>query len=381
MLRVLAPLAAALAVAALTAADAFAVPCGPSTCAPLSYSVPGSGVLLARPHGQQGPLVGYDLADAHVTARLPNGVLSADGRRFVAASQGVDSTLIGRYEAATGAPLGSMKLQGTYVLGAVSSNGRYAALTRGATDPTVAIVDLDNALIARTVHLRGHWEVDALSHDGRRLYLLEYKSNGTYLVRVHEAGRGLVPGAITDPREAEPMNGIPWSSIGSRDGRWQLTLYLKNGAGKTEPFVHALSLTGAHAACIDLPGGDFMSAGRYALVLAPNGRTLYAANPSLGVVATIDLKRQKVVSTVRFPGRGSVDTRMSAAFGALSPDAGALYFTGGREVLAYDTAAHELRTRYDAGAVGGLAVDPASGTLLIVRPNGMTARLDTRAGQ
>jgi hypothetical protein len=375
MLRLLAPVSVALAVTALTAGAASAVPCGPSTCAPLGYAVSGSGVLLARPHGQHGPLVGYDLADAHVTSRLPDGVLSADGRRFVAASQGLDSTLVGRYDPATAAPLGSMRLAGTFVLGAVSSNGRFAALSRGETNPEVAVVDLDASRVVRTVHLRGRWDVDALSRDGRRLYLLEYAANGNYLVRVYEAGRGLVPGAITDPREAEPMTGIPWSSIGSPDGRWQLTLYLKNGSGRTEPFVHALSLTGAHAACIDLPGGDFMSAGRYALVLAPNGRTLYAANPSLGVVATVDLRRQKVVSTVRIPWRGAVDTQMSAAFGVLSPDAKTLYFTGGRGVLAYDTAGRTLRTRYDAGAVGGLSVDPASGTLLVVRPDGTTARI------
>ena len=94
------------------------------------------------------------------------------------------------------------------------------------------------------------------------------------------------------------MTGTPWASTGTRDGRWQLTLYLE---GEGHAFVHALSLTAAHAACIDLPGGDFVSTGRYALVVSRDGRTLYAANPSLGVVATIDLRAEKIVSTFRFP--------------------------------------------------------------------------------
>ena len=47
------------------------------------------------------------------------------------------------------------------------------------------------------------------------------------------------PHAITDPSEPEPMTGTAWSSTGSRDGRWQLTLYLKPGGNTTDAFVHA----------------------------------------------------------------------------------------------------------------------------------------------
>ena len=229
------------------------------------------------------------------------------------------------------------------------------------------------------MHLDGNWTVDGLSRDGRRLYLIEYEQSG-YRVRVHDAAQGLLPDPITDPREPEPMTGAPWASIGSPDGRWQLTLYLKAGSDETEPFVHALSLGDSRAACLDLPGGDFTAAGRYALVLAPNGRTLYAANPSLGVVATIDLQRKAVVSTVRFKPLAARNGASSAAFGAVSPDGRTVYFTAGEGVLAYDANARAVRGPYDVGAVAGIGFEPAGRNVLVVKANGSKVWLRAKNG-
>jgi len=52
------------------------------------------------------------------------------------------------------------------------------------------------------VQLQGTWAGDALSRNGRRLYLIEYRADVSYLVRVHLSDRGLGPGAITDPERA-----------------------------------------------------------------------------------------------------------------------------------------------------------------------------------
>jgi hypothetical protein len=82
MPRLIVPLVAgALATLAL-AAGASSVPCGPTTCAPLSSTVAGSRTLVLRPRGLTGPLIAYNLATARVAARLAAGVLSADGRRY-----------------------------------------------------------------------------------------------------------------------------------------------------------------------------------------------------------------------------------------------------------------------------------------------------------
>jgi DNA-binding beta-propeller fold protein YncE len=376
--RFLAALAGPLVMAVVSVSSAAAAPCGPATCAPLSSSVPGARTLFVRPEGQSGPLVAYDLATAKIASSLPAGVLSADGRRFVAAVPLASGTRVLRFDAVTGKRVAGLRVAGWRLrVVAVSADGRYAALVTGSHNPEISVVDLDRTVLVRKIALDGDWAVDALSRDGLRLYLLEYGPDGSYRVRVHDAARGLVPGAITDPKEPEPMAGVGWSSIGTRDGSWQLTLYLKSGQG-TQPFVHALSLLGAHAACIDLPAGDFIAAGRYALLLAPNGRTLYAANPSLGVVATIDLRRRAVVSVARFPSR-KADDRVSAAFGAVAPDGRTVYFTAGAGLLAYDVATKQTRS-YRVGAVAGVGVDMSGRALLVVRPDGTAVRLDARTG-
>ena len=383
MSRLIVPLVAgALATLAL-ATGASSVPCGPSTCAPLSSTVAGSRTLVVRPRGLTGPLVAYNLATARVAARLAAGVLSADGRRYVTASNvstSVERTRVTRWNASTGKRLGFMQLpEWNLKVAAVSATGRYAAFVWGTKSPDIWVVDLDTHQLLRKIHLDGDWAVDALSADGRRVYLLEYNTQRGYAVRVHDAVSGLVPGAITDPKEPEPMTGLPWTSTGTRDGSWQLTLYLEPGNTKSEAFVHALSLTGATAACIDLTGGEFLAAGRYALVLSPDGRTLYAANASLGVVTMIDLQTRKIVGTVHFQA-ASADTSTSSAFGTISPDGGTLYFTAGRALVAYDTATRTVRGPYQVGSVGGVGFQPSGRTVLVVRREGTTVRIDAASG-
>ncbi len=170
-----------------------------------------------------------------------------------------------------------------------------------------------------------------------------------------------------------------WSSTGTRDGRWQLTLFLKSRGDTTEAFVHALSLDRGVAACIDLSAGGFTAMGRYALVLAPDGRTLYAANPSVGVVSVVDLVRRAVSSTVHFTPVAA-DERTSAAFGAVSRDGRTVYFSAGRGLFAYDTRTGAVRRPYRPWTIMGAGVAPTGAALLVVLADGKTLRLDARTG-
>jgi hypothetical protein len=381
MRKLLALVCAAVGVG-LSAGAASAVPCGPTTCAPVSTTSAASNALLVRPKGLHGPLAAFDLATGRSLARLPEGVLSADGRRYVTRTFAVGGpgTRVIRYAAATGRKLDSWIAPGPYSdVGAVSASGRFAALVAGDRDPHVTIVDLDRRSVLRTVDLKGQWQVDALSRDGSRLYLLEYTTNGSYRVRADVAGQGLLPGPITDPSESEPMTGMPWSSIGTPDGRWQLTLFVKTAENRNEAFIHALSLDRAEAKCIDLSAGSFMAIGRYALVLSPDGRTLYAANPSLGVVQTVDLERRAVSSTTRFVPT-TADDSMSTAFGAITRDGRSLYFSAGRGVHVYDTRSATVRRLRGAGDLIGVGVAPSARSLLVVRPSQQVVKLDARTG-
>ena len=118
-----------------------------------------------------------------------------------------------------------------------------------------AIVDTRRLRIRRTLRLRGDFSFDAISPDGRTLYLIHYPAPTDilrYEVRAYDlrAGR-LLPNPIVDPREpGERMSGLPVTRATSPDGRWEYTLY----DGPEYPFVHALDTERKQAFCIDLDG-------------------------------------------------------------------------------------------------------------------------------
>ena len=86
-------------------------------------------------------------------------------------------------------------------------------------------------------------------------------------------------------------------AVATRDGRWQLTLYLKSDR---HTFIHALDLRSGVAHCIDLPLlGDLTTAG--ALALSPDQTTLYVAGGYMGSVATVDLSTLEPGSRRPFP--------------------------------------------------------------------------------
>jgi hypothetical protein len=91
------------------------------------------------------------------------------------------------------------------------------------------------------VDLRGSFAFDALSPDGRTLYLIEHTTPDLshYRVRAYDlALHRLLPNAIADKRQAGwNMSGYPVARATSADARWVYTLYRNDGG---YPFVHAL---------------------------------------------------------------------------------------------------------------------------------------------
>ncbi|HYZ81681.1 MAG TPA: hypothetical protein VE571_10450, partial [Solirubrobacteraceae bacterium] len=106
------------------------------------------------------------------------------------------------------------------------------------------------------VTLPGTSIVDAISPDGRWLYLTHYKSvdDLNYEVLAYDLQqRQLIEKPIVDPREPdEKMVGNPVTRLMGPDGRWAYTLYAKP---EGEAFIHALDTANRAAACIDLPLG------------------------------------------------------------------------------------------------------------------------------
>lgn len=337
--------------------------CSPPDCGPSSVVVRSAGLLDYRPNGPRGPLLAYRLADGRLAFRLPSGMLSADGRTFVSARTGNAATTLLRYDPRSGRRAGRSAVLGRWRLVALSANGRHLVLQRVDARTTVLRAG------GRTIALTGSWRAEAISDDGQRLYLIEYLRDG-YRVRLYDLALGrLQPGSLRDKTEPALMDGLGWSQLGTPDGRWLLTLFLTTGG---EAAVHTLDLRTPSAVCVDLPGSDGVTVTRqYGLALAPDGRTLTAVNPALGVLVRIDVVRKAVVRRVSFaPLATGFLTTVTA-----SADGRRIAFGARNEVWTYDARSNRVSGPVDAGRpVVALAFDAGDRHVIAVRAN-RTVRL------
>jgi hypothetical protein len=118
------------------------------------------------------------------------------------------------------------------------------------------VVNTKSLRLRDAITLRGSYSFDAISPDGRLIYLIQYTNPADpsrYLVRAYDVTGGhLLPRPVIDPSEkGEPMTGKPVTRTMSPDGRWAFTLYQGSDEG---PFVHALDTSGRQAKCVDLVG-------------------------------------------------------------------------------------------------------------------------------
>jgi hypothetical protein len=218
-------------------------------------------LAAALPAGAAGP--------APTVLQGAPGIAVAGGAHVVAAKQAGGSTLIRLVRDRDAKVLRSRVLPSTLGVPMITFSGdvegtwargrRLVLATSVYDDPSrTRFVTLDTRTLEplRTITLRGSFAFDALSPDGRRLYVLHYPQgvNGgiRYVVRSVDlrAGR-LEPGAIVDKTEpAERMSGIALTRAWSGSGTWAYTLY--NG-GDSHAFVHALNTRSRTARCIELP--------------------------------------------------------------------------------------------------------------------------------
>jgi hypothetical protein len=236
------------------------------------------------------PVEGVDLSRAGVAASDPMAA------RYVSLPAGRD-TLVAAVSQDGGQVRRSRLLDGRFTVpavaydgspGGLSADGRTLALINPRKGfprryTTLAVLDTRRLGARDVITLKGDFSFDAISPNGRLLYLVQYLSKRDptrYLVRLYDlrAGR-LLREPIIDPREVgDVMRGMPITRAASPDGRWAYTLY--DGAGK-HPFIHALDTTGRTARCIDLhglTGLDLLVEMR--LEPSPDGGTLSVVHPA-----------------------------------------------------------------------------------------------------
>lgn len=354
----------------------------PLPCSGQSSSPAGSKLLFVQPHGARGELLAYNTATRQAVFALPPGMASADGRTFYSASPADGSrTTLRRWDVAHAYQRRQSLVNGRWELEGVSPTGRWAALSERSSGRTrVLVFDGRSGKQAHLLRLRGNFEVETISRDGKRLFLIEHLHGRQYNVRQYDLSRERL---VADPLRAagvKIMAGYAWSGVASPDGRWLLTLYLSTPSKLA--FVHSLDLERSRPACIGLPSrGGLEKLKRYSLTLAPTGDRLYAANPALGVVAEVDLGRSEVTRVTRFAKTAPVAGAHAAPLSTISRNGRTMYFSAGRDLWAYDAAYRVVRGPYATGGkIIGVGYGAGDQRVFAVRKDGRMVAFRSATG-
>jgi hypothetical protein len=246
------------------------------------------------------------LADGLPAVGIDAGPVSAPGGElsYTTERAGADTRLI--ESARYGGPLRARRLPGSFSIpavaydgspGGISADGRTLVLISPRTRyprrrTTFAVVDARRLTVRSRISLKGDFSFDALSPDGRTMYLIQYSPwhPANYSVRAYDIGaRRLHARPVVDPSEPdEPMTGAPVTRATSPHGRWAYTLY----SSRPHPFVHALDTEGRTAVCIDL---DRLHGSVWGATLQLHGPTLDVVGQRGAVLARIDRRDHRLL--------------------------------------------------------------------------------------
>jgi hypothetical protein len=227
------------------------------------------------------------LAAGGPVAPVQNSYIGMAGSPYrYAAFDANGSTVVKEQEA--GAAMPGLRVRGRYGIPGVDYSGSMTGLSAdgqtlilaqipAGTPHTTRLLVLDTAPLSIRTRLTfpGWSTVDAISPDGRWLYLIHYAPSDItrYEVLAYDLpAHWLLTQPVVDPRERdEAMTGIPINRVMSAGGRWAYTLYLRPSG---VPFIHALDTTHHQAVCIDLRPLANVDISSAHLVLLPGGTTL-----------------------------------------------------------------------------------------------------------
>src|ERR1700694_591821 len=245
-----------------------------------------------------------DSGTGTVERELPLGTAAPDWSRYYTVSQLPGGARLMALNPASGTTLAQVTIPAGYTLpnialqgptAGISPNGQWLTLT--SQDPASSGAITTSFLVGsssltgsfKTIHVNGDFVFDALSNDGKSLYLIQKMTDPNhYRVRLYDVSAGwLSPQVIADKREPnEPMNGIRGDSAADATGNYVYTVYIRQAG----PFIHALPLGQQFAWCIDLPSkapNDMEKQLHWALAVSRDGGSVYATNASLGTVTVL----------------------------------------------------------------------------------------------
>ena len=373
--------------------------------------------------GGQGSILVIDARTGETKRTFADGAVSADRSTLYwpESVNGATTTLVHVADLTTGRELRSFSVDGylkpfTFsgsvyeVTGSrLSQDSRYIVLTNPPyknADQWVTklvVVETSSGAVLGATELRSvsTYGILALSPDARSLFLDQFGEGGTRtrFLDVRSGTVGDVPGAAT------ARNGFRTAAALSADGRWLYRVDVGDLLAYTDadgPSLLAVDMVTRRAVKVALPieqkSWDFEKYMLWSFAESRDGATLYAINPSLGVIDEIDarslaLRRARHI-TVSRSDAGPLAALASRFFGVaeakrylvggavLSPDGRTLYAVAHDGVSAIDTSTLESNgvwmptSQFDALAISadGLrlyGVDNQKGTTTIV---------DTRSG-
>ena len=158
------------------------------------------------------------------------------------------------------------------------------------------IVNTNDLSVRASISLQGTFAYDALSPDGRTLYLIQHSSADDlthYVVRAYDLeAHALRPGKIADrAQKGWVMQGFPTTRTATKNGRWVYTLYMNPS---NFPFVHALDTVNGVAHCVGFawPRGEQGQLFNYTLHV--KGSKLQVRDNTGALYRVVDLKTWKV---------------------------------------------------------------------------------------
>src|SRR2546427_661024 len=228
------------------------------------------------------------------------------------------------------------------------SDKLYEAVTARGSQ-LLSVIDTTTSRVWRKIALRGYFRFDAVSNDGDRLYLIQHLNGKEYYVRLYDViGGKLDDNIVVDKSDGnQAMVGTRLSGVATPDGHWLFSMYVRE---HESPFIHALSLDGPYAFCLDLPGDGYVDSAaemRWSLAITGDGSRIYAANPATRVVAVISTGANSVPSvlrTARFERAISPNAKVSGANAAVVSRDGRTLVVGGPSGVPWiDTSSLQVR--------------------------------------
>jgi DNA-binding beta-propeller fold protein YncE len=383
--------------------------------------------LRASSSGKQA-ILAIDVRTGQTLRSLNDGAVSSDGRTvyWTEPALGGTKTTVHAADLVTGAELrtftvdGDLRPAGDPQMfsplagdGRLSSDGRRLALMNtpfkidGDWVTKLAVMDTATGALVSSVELRDQntYSFVTFAPDAKSLFLEQY--GGATRTRAFD----MTTGKLVDATDLGlTFAGFRTAGLLSPDKRW---LYrLDSGSpttnctstdgpscvpNATSPYIVALDLAARHATQLTLPAAqgssNFEKYMLWSLAITPDGSTLYAVNPAIGVIDEVDTQRMSLRRTAPITvARAAPDAlaaiaqfflpvaeakRYVTTGAVISPDGRALYAAGPDGLAVIDTASLTSRTvwqqrhQFDALRLSSdgrrlYAMDNMAGRLLVI---------------